>query len=130
MKTFIPIIIPSDDIQISDTVTLVMAIICGVILFLGLLAWMPIIKGIYRLHYKSSKPIEHGYSYGKTFSLSEIRSEVAENIRTQFDLDYLPYVRIIYSRLTDDGIIAVLESDICGKIEYNNGKITFLTNGQ
>ena len=108
----------------------VMAVICGVILFCGLLAWIPIVKGVYRLHFKPSKPIEHGYSYGKTFSLSEIRSEVAEHVRTQFDLDYLPYVKIVYSRLKDDGIIAVFESDVCGKIEYINGKTTFKKDGQ
>ena len=104
------------------TVIIIATVYCVLILFGGLLAWIEYLK--------LSKPIEHGYSYGKTFSLSEIRSEVAEHVRTQFDLDYLPYVKIVYSRLKDDGIIAVFESDVCGKIEYNNGKITFLKDGQ
>ena len=102
------------------TVIIIATVYCVLILFGGLLAWLEYLK--------LSKPIEHGY--GKIFSLNKIRNEVSDFVRTQFDLDYLPYVKIVYSRLKDDGIIAVFESDVCGKIEYNNGKITFLKDGQ
>ena len=108
----------------------VMAVICGVILFCGLLAWIPIVKGVYRLHFKPSKPIEHAYCYGKTFSLSEIRNEVSEFVRTEFDLDYSPEIRIVKSWQFEGNITVILTSDICGKIEYINGKITFKKDGQ